>query len=65
MDTWFPHRAPVKRRDIFFLGNIERSESLVFDLVATSDNRDVLHVQIRRHSGGLIAKIFMSYRDPL
>jgi probable biosynthetic protein (TIGR04099 family) len=65
MDTWFPHRAPVKRRDIFFLGNIERSESLVFDLVATSDNGDVLHGQIRRQSGGPIAKIFMSYRDPL
>ncbi|SIQ02849.1 probable biosynthetic protein, Pnap_2097 family [Rhizobium sp. RU20A] len=64
LDAWFPHREALKRRDIFFLGNIERSESLVFDLVAASDNGDNLHGQIRRRSGDPIAKIFMSYRDP-
>lgn len=64
LDAWFPYREALKRRDIFFLGNIERSESLVFDLVATSDNGDVLHGQIRRQSGDPIAKIVMSYRDP-
>lgn len=64
LDAWFPHRETLKSRDIFFLGNIERSESLVFDLVAASDNGDILHGQIRRQSGDVIAKTFMSYQDP-
>jgi probable biosynthetic protein (TIGR04099 family) len=64
MDAWFPHRKTVRSRDIFFLGNIERSESLVFDLVATSDNGNVLYGQIRRQSGDLIAKTFTSYQAP-
>jgi probable biosynthetic protein (TIGR04099 family) len=64
LDAWFPDRNALKRRDVFFLGNIERGESLVFELVAASSHSGDLHGQIRRPSGDLIAKMFMSFKDP-
>jgi probable biosynthetic protein (TIGR04099 family) len=64
LDAWFPDRKPLTRRDIFFLGNIETGESLLFNLVAASDDGEVRHGQIKRQSGHVIAKIFVSYQDP-
>lgn len=64
LDAWFPHREPLKRREVYFMGNIERDESLNFDLVAASETGAVLHGQIRRQSGDLIAKLFMSSQNP-
>ena len=63
LDVWLPEREPLKRRDVFFLGNIERSEGLIFDLVAASDDGDVFNGQIRRQSGEVIAKLFMSSKE--
>lgn len=65
LDAWFPHRDALKRRDVFFLGNIERGESLVFELAEASGHSGALQGQIRRQSGDLIAKMFMSFQDPL
>ena len=63
LDLWFAHREMVRRRDVFFLGNIEASESLVFDLITASDEGDLLYGQIRRKSGEQIAKIFTSFQE--
>jgi len=63
LDAWFPQRQALTRRDVFFLRNIERGDSLVFDLIAASDNGDILHGQIRRQTGDLIARLFMSSQE--
>ncbi len=60
LDSWFPNRKPVVRRDVFFLGNIEPNESVSFDLIGCSNDEDIIHGQIRRRSGDLIAKVFIS-----
>jgi probable biosynthetic protein (TIGR04099 family) len=60
LDQWFPDRKPVVRREVFFLGNIEKMESVFFDLVGCSDDAEIIHGQIRRESGDLIARLFIS-----
>lgn len=62
LEIWFPRRKPTVRRDVFFLGNIEHNESVSFDLIDGLDNGDIIHGEIRRGSGDVIAKIFMSSR---
>lgn len=61
LDAWFPGRQALKRRDVFFLGNIEPNESLTFDLIGLSNNDNSLHGQIRREAGNVIAVVFMSF----
>lgn len=60
LDAWFPNRRPLVRREVFFLGNIEKNESIFFDLIGCSDGDAVIHGQIRRGTGDLIARIFIS-----
>jgi probable biosynthetic protein (TIGR04098 family) len=58
LENWFPCKGPVVRKDVFFLGNIERNESVFFDLVDFSDEQRTVHGQLRREDGKVIAKIF-------
>lgn len=60
LESWFPNRKPMRRRDVFFLGNIEPKESVVFNLVGWSADGGTLHGELRREAGDLIAKIFMA-----
>lgn len=60
VEAWFPHRKPMAQRDVFFLGNIQPNESVSFDLMGCSDDDAILHGQIRRESGDLIAILFVS-----
>lgn len=64
LETWFPGRKPTLRKDVFFLGNIERNESVSFDLIGWSNDYDMLHGELRRESGDLIAKVFISSQGP-
>jgi hypothetical protein len=48
------------RKDVFFLRNIEKNESVSFNLIGASDKNEIIHGEIRRESGDLIAKIFIS-----
>nr|AOO89872.1 DNA gyrase [Rhizobium leguminosarum bv. trifolii] len=58
LENWFPCKGPVVRKDVFFLGNIERNESVFFDLVDFSDEQRTVHGQLRRENGKVIARIF-------
>jgi probable biosynthetic protein (TIGR04099 family) len=60
LEVWFPHRKPTVRKDVFFLRNIEKNESVSFNLIGASDKNEIIHGEIRRESGDLIAKIFIS-----
>jgi probable biosynthetic protein (TIGR04099 family) len=63
LEAWFPRRA-LKRREVFFLGNIDKGEGVVFELAEASPHSGALQGQIRRQSGDLIAKMFMSFEGP-
>ncbi|MBP1860519.1 Pnap_2097 family protein [Rhizobium herbae] len=57
-ERWFPDRRSLVHRDVFFLGNIQPNESVVFDLLALSDDSLSAQGQLRREDGYVIAKIF-------
>jgi len=61
LENWFPCKGPVVRKDVFFLGNIERNESVFFDLIDFSDEQTTVHGQLRRENGKVIAKIFSAW----
>ncbi|NKL96048.1 Pnap_2097 family protein [Rhizobium leguminosarum] len=62
LENWFPRKGPVVRKDVFFLGNIERNESVFFDLLDFSDEQQAAHGQLRRENGKVIAKIFCTWK---
>lgn len=62
LENWFPCKGPVVRKDVFFLGNIERNESVFFDLIDFSDEQKTVHGQLRRENGKVIAKIFGAWK---
>ncbi|API53328.1 DNA gyrase [Rhizobium leguminosarum] len=62
LENWFPRKGPVVRKDVFFLGNIERNESVFFDLLDFSDEQQAAHGQLRRENGKVIAKIFGTWK---
>jgi len=61
LDAWLPGSKALKRRDVFFLGNIDPNDSLTFDLIGLSNNDNFLHSQIRREAGNVIAVVFLSF----
>lgn len=63
LENWFPRKGPVVRKDVFFLGNIERNESVFFDLIDYSDEQKTVHGQLRRENGKVIAKIFGTWKS--
>ncbi|MDH4442539.1 MAG: DNA gyrase [Rhizobium sp.] len=63
LETWYPGRKPVGRRDVFFLGNTEPNESVSFDLLQSVDQDETFHGEIRRHTGEPIAKVFISAQN--
>jgi probable biosynthetic protein (TIGR04099 family) len=58
LENWFPAKGPVIRKEVFFLGNIEKNESIFFDLIACSAEKRTVFGQLRREDGKVIAKIF-------
>ena len=64
LEIWFPERRPTVQRDVFFLGNIDAGESISFELIDSFDGGDIIHGEIRRLSGSLIARMFISSRAP-
>ncbi len=58
LENWFPSSGPVIRREVFFLGNIEKHESVFFDLIACFGKQNAAYGQLRRENGKVIAKIF-------
>jgi probable biosynthetic protein (TIGR04099 family) len=62
-ENWFPSKGPVVRRQVFFLGNIEKNERVFFDLIDCSDEQKTAHGQLRREDGKVIAKIFSAWND--
>nr|WP_174827040.1 Pnap_2097 family protein [Rhizobium ruizarguesonis] len=63
LETWFPRKGPAVRKDVFFLGNIERNERVFFDLIDFSGEQETVHGQLRRENGKVIAKIFGTWKS--
>jgi probable biosynthetic protein (TIGR04099 family) len=62
LENWFPAKGPVIRKEVFFLGNIEKNESIFFDLIDCSEEKRTVFGQLRREDGKVIAKIFGAWR---
>lgn len=62
LENWFPRKGPVVQREIYFLGNIEKNESVFFDLINCGDEKKSAYGQLRREDGNVIAKIFSSWK---
>jgi len=64
LENWFPAKGPVIRKEVFFLGNIEKNESICFDLIDCSEEQRTVYGQLRRENGKVIAKIFSTWKVP-
>lgn len=61
LENWFPRKGPVVQREVYFLGNIEKNESVFFDLIDCCDEKKSAYGQLRREDGNVIAKIFSTW----
>lgn len=58
LENWFPGRGPVVQREVYFLGNIEKNESVFFELIECSVETATIYGLLRRQNGKVIARIF-------
>jgi len=63
LENWFPSTGPVSRREVFFLGNIEKNESVLFDLIDCYSDPKTVYGQLRREDGKVIARMFNTCVD--
>jgi probable biosynthetic protein (TIGR04099 family) len=61
LENWFPSKGPVSRREVFFLGNIEKNESVFFDLIDYCSEQKTVYGQLRREDGKVIARMFNTW----
>jgi probable biosynthetic protein (TIGR04099 family) len=63
LENWFPSKSPITQREVFFLGNIEKNESVFFDLIDYSGEQETVYGRLRREDGKVIARIFSTFSD--
>lgn len=67
LGRWFPDHRIVRRRDVFFFGNIHSGEALVVELIAVNPGQleNGVCLRIRRSDGKQIGSVFTWFTSDL